>query len=676
MTVGDKTATERITEAARIEGFIQAFLSNGNDAGDPRYASIVMPFLDSLRRGDDSPVILPRFSQNADTFAMYVIAESPTQATQIRELIGAFVGPTYCTRGDSVPASLDPADPIDAAVIDFGGADTTFILHTSSNRIHRANLRKALGLMQQTLARRNVRIWNGVRPLGRLIAEFDASLAAGGAGSSKTILDQIASQGRITATNLAHLRIKRLDRLGMSQELISFAGLNNVLRQDPPLPVKEAVLNAVHAALLAESLSRGDLQGAIDQLCNSGIPLPTFSDIRPLGNEAVIALLTAAVGRRDTQSIDRILSDLEVDARTDAIPDILLRGAMELSAPSETSGFETEPLPPGNGDVDGEPISDSTPLRAPESWVELFEGAVQGTQLAAAVLRDESWRSWPSPAESDIALSRILDNLDDNSWRQVWELVGTIIDAVGYGQSAPLTVREFITYALASDKLFPGDLITIHALIEILFRSSPVPSIYRAVLDELRESSTQWVSPENAVAVLDFADRLVLAACPDENARLSLAIALLEPLNRYQRRLEPAVFSFARQLSRELDVPLEWVQEEDPENGHPFESLSDVHVLLYSLDEAVLSRTSAELKRMIPDLRISLSHDRVGSAALREKSRNADVVVLATRCAKHAATGFITENAKDSEIAYADGSGSASLLRAAVAGLLSLGKLR
>ena len=53
----------------------------------------------------------------------------------------------------------------------------------------------------------------------------------------------------------------------------------------------------------------------------------------------------------------------------------------------------------------------------------------------------------------------------------------------------------------------------------------------------------------------------------------------------------------------------------------------------------------AELQRLAPRLKIATSHDKAATDALKKKSRNADVVVLATRCAKHAATGFITENA-------------------------------
>ena len=58
--------------------------------------------------------------------------------------------------------------------------------------------------------------------------------------------------------------------------------------------------------------------------------------------------------------------------------------------------------------------------------------------------------------------------------------------------------------------------------------------------------------------VLDLIDLLVRAACPDEDARLRLALALLRPLRDQDGRLEPEQARFARQLSGELQVGLEW----------------------------------------------------------------------------------------------------------------------
>ena len=157
--------------------------------------------------------------------------------------------------------------------------------------------------MQHTVATRPARLWHVVRPLGRLLAEFEACLAAGGEETSPLALDQIAAQGGITAANLAYLRIKRLDRLGRSEELLSMDGLSNVLRQDPPFPVKEAVLNAIYPIALDEPLRRGDVAGAYEALRDADrpLPLPVHDDIANYGAEASATLITAAIDSMTSQ---------------------------------------------------------------------------------------------------------------------------------------------------------------------------------------------------------------------------------------------------------------------------------------------------------------------------------------------------------------------------------------
>lgn len=675
----DRPSPEAEREAARIDEFLQRFFGEGNDAG--RYTEIVGPFMQSLRRGDDAPAVLPRFVEEKDKFALYVLAPDTAQVMPVADLIEAFAGPTYCTQGDAAPAELDPQDPVDAAVIDFAGPNRTFVVQTGPSPGQRARLRAALTLMQSAVAARPARLWRVPRPIGRLLAEFEASLSAGGEAASLAALDQLAAQGGITATNLAYLKIKRLDRLGLSNELLSMDGLANVLRQDPPLPVKEAVLNAIYSAVLEAPLGRGEVTAACDALRDTDrpLPLPVHDDIAQYSDEAAATLITAAIGRRDMSALERMASVLAGSHRTTTLPRSLMEqtasliGRTDLLA-SATAGKPGEPAPrqPETTQDAGPHGSDLSPPVdvLPASWPTLCSAVAHEVPAAKAILQEEAWREWPSPAQSDSEFSQILDTLDDSSWALAWQLAGPFIRAVGYGAPAPLTARSLITYALAFDRLGRGDLIAIQALTEIFLRASPSASAYRDLLEELAGSCPQWVSPENALVALDFADRLVLAACPDASARMNLAIALLEPLNSRQGRLEESDLAFARQLSGELEIPLDWQSHTEPsDEARPLASLPPMTVLLYSLDQAVLDRTSAELQRLAPMLKVSTSHDKAATDALKKKSRNADVVVLATRCAKHAATGFITENAHGAVITYADGSGSASLLRAATDGL-------
>ncbi|MEV7075295.1 protein DpdD [Streptomyces sp. NPDC093990] len=674
-----------------LEAFLQRFFGRGNDAWpdmdpDPGKGDRARPFVDLLRSGSDIPIVLPRYQQAQDRFAIYVIARDDAHATLVGNIITAFAGATYLSGVGVYPCTLDSNDPIEAAVQEFAGtATTTFRLETHPNRRFRQRLTDVALLMQHTLAHRPPRLWRAVKPTGRLLAEFDAALAAGGQAASQAVLDQLVGQGGITAANLAHLHIKRLTRLGLDRELLDYPGLGDVLRQDPPAPVKAAVLDAVFSCDVQKPLSRGDLPDAQQALHDRGfLALAPFeNDMESYSADALVVLLLAAVTRGALHSSQRILTTIEHTGSRDVLPPVLREAATTLLGPQnapqsnpalEAAGTPVEsPKPPTPPSL----LQDTDPAAVepiPASWAALFNAIADGYTGLNAILEDEVWTAWPSPASDDRAVAALLEELHDESQRKVWRCVGAFIESVGYDQPAPLSARALITCALAYDWLGPGDLLAVQALTEIVLRSSPSAVVYGQLLGELADTCERWVAPERAAIALDFADRLILEACPDPDARDSLALALLLPLSVHQGRLDVADIAMARRLSLELGIELDWHEQPDEDLAQDtdasLQKAAGRNVLLYSLDQRVLDRVSEGLQQLAPGVKVACAHDSVGSPALRQKARQADVVVLATRCAKHAATGFITQHAKATVIDYADGSGSASLMRAAVHGLL------
>jgi hypothetical protein len=645
------------------ETFLQAFFGPGNDADD--YPGVTESFKRSALLDDGAPIVLPRFVASSQEATMYVIADNPVLASHVPDLINAFAGPTYCKTAELVPVALDPTDPVEAAIIDhYGPTVATYVISAGTNAQHRRELRNALQRMQSTVSKRPTRHWQLDKPLGRLLGEFDAALAAGGEATSAEIFSQILTKGGLTASNLAHLRIKRLDRLGLSSELLALPELSGVLLQDPPVRVREAVLNAVHQTVLAESLARGDVTAAWENLrdLEPALPLPVHDPIGLYGGQAVTVLLVAAIGRDDRNVLAPAL-DMRGSWPEGEMPDVLWSHIEELL------GVSTPPVPHG-GEVGG---TDTAPDdRQLTGWVDFVTAVVRRDPRVPKVISDGSWSSWPPLAQDDARVRDLLATLKDHEWLEVWQVVSVVIDAAGDEGVAPETSAELIGAALALDRLSRSDLLSLYALTEIFLRSAPYRARYVDLLDGLRSSATQWAAVQTSDIVLDFADRLVVAACPDESARTDTAIALLEPLHRNQRRLTPEDAALARQLCDELAVPLEWLDTQEDDAGFALANVPPLSVLLYSLDEAVLARSADQLHKQSANIKVVTSHDKVGTDSLKQKARNADVVVVATRCAKHAATGFITENSgRNARTVYADGSGSASLLRAAVKGIRS-----
>lgn len=653
-----------------IEKFIKGFFGEGNIAWpnldlDSEAGRRVRPYLDILwtRETTEVPVVLPRRREKGGDLTAYVIARYPAHAVVVADLLTAFVGPSF-SRFDGLPARLDPADPVEQALREFVGDSLTFKV-SSPTKQSQIEAWWALNLLQETLAQRPVRTWHIRKPIGRLLGEFEAALAAGDNSASADLLDRMAAAGGLSAANLVNLKVKRLARLGHDAELLRLPGLDDVALSRPPAPIRDAILTAIYDTALAIPLEASNLPLARQKLFSEWALVQALLDggsdgLGGLSGEALaVAALTA-----DIVKDDRLLASVLLDSRRyEQVASVAPLLADSLT-PARADAIEA----PAASSVETAP--ESHPV-APRSWLELVKALSSGSADVAAVLTSRDWQEWTPPADEDQAIAGLLSDLDDQATARAWLLAGPIIDADGYERPVARTARQLIEIALLNDRFSPGDLSGLVALADIFLRSAPGASDYKSLLDDLVGESSRWVGPGRATVVLDLADLLVRAACPDEAARLRLALALLGPLCAQDGRLEPEQAEFARQLSDELQATLNWPDRDVVSSDESLPGLPAMQVLLYSLDEGVLERTRSLLGDVVPNADVRVSHDKVGSPSLKQQARGADVIVMATRCAKHAATGFIRKHAPGTAlVTEADGSGSASLLRAAVDALM------
>ena len=163
---------------------------------DSNAGRTVRPYVDILWQREDTevPVVLPRRREKDGDLTAYVIARDRAHAVVVADLLTAFVGPTYSSF-DGLPAQLDPADPVDQAVLEFVGDGLTFKV-TSPTKLTQAEAWKALDLLQDTVRQRPVRTWHVRKPVGRLLGEFEAALAAGDNSASGDLLDQTRRRRR------------------------------------------------------------------------------------------------------------------------------------------------------------------------------------------------------------------------------------------------------------------------------------------------------------------------------------------------------------------------------------------------------------------------------------------------------------------------------------------------
>lgn len=635
-----------------VDDFLAAFFGPGNLVlpsldFTTRAGQKLAPYVEPLRSGTRIPIVLPR--RTAELADAYVICWDQTQANSLRPTLEAFVAHSYVAF-DGRPIRLDPADPVDDAVLQLVGPGTTYCLRPLDRR-NAERMWRALGTMATTIRNRPQRLSPVPRPLGRMLAEYHAALAAGNATGSADLLEEIGTAG-LSAVNLAYLRIYRLSRLGRDSELLRLSQLVDVIRSIPPDVVRDAIL----AAWLRLRLPDADLDSAdaVAQAAthirpdDSSVGLLARPPLEGLSSQALTAVAVISTSHGDHALTASALGQL--GHPSPAAAPVPRRDALDT---------------PQNANAARATDSDDASA-VPTTWLQWV------TRLTTTPYEDVEWATWSPPADCDQDLALAIEQLTDAEADAAWHMVGPFLDADDFGRPAWRTARALLLHAASYDRWAPADVSAIQALLEVFLRGSPPAADYGDVLDLFAVSAPRWAAANNALAALDMVDDVAHAPVSDDDARLRFAASALEPLARHRRRLTPELRWLATQLSADLSVPLDWDVPGLVTDGEPPPPLQ-AKVLIYSLDDGVLQRTAERLTQLHPGIFVHQANDHVGTPQLRAHARNADVIALATRCAKHAATGFIRDHADNhAVIVEADGAGSASLLRAVSSGLLEL----
>lgn len=192
---------------------------------------------------------------------------------------------------------------------------------------------------------------------------------------------------------------------------------------------------------------------------------------------------------------------------------------------------------------------------------------------------------------------------------------------------------------------------------------------YADILAQLGSALQAVDSPAVADLALEALEMLVTEACPDGERRQQFAIEVIGIFQRWYKRIDRAQFALLQELAKELRmvIALGDLAKDISEGQESSEwaQLDGKRVAMYSLQESALRRAALVIQELSPGVRVDTFSDHVGSPALKKASTAADIFIIATGAAKHAATTFIEDHRpKDQKPLYARGQGSASLLSA------------
>ncbi|MFJ9544159.1 protein DpdD [Streptomyces sp. NPDC101225] len=650
------------SQAEALETFVDLFLDPRHNAAG-KHPEWCAPFRRSALQAKRAPVVLPRVWEAADESAYYVIARRPNEAGVVRDLLVAFAGPSLVKVGYDIPVLLDGGDVIESAIAARFGPASTFKLRAPREK--RKELHAALTRMLGMVEHSPQRAWSAPKPLGRLLTDFEAALIGGASQVAAELLDQIGHQGGLSVANLKHLQIKRLAVMGQARALLALPGLREVLLQDPPRAVKDMVLSAIYATCIEPPLAENSLAQACVALAQPRVPIALLAEEDPLhfSDAAAAALLVGLLARGQETELASAIAALDGVQRSAAVPAALDGYRVKVAHVAVAdAGTVADRAPDAAAHADG--------AWRPATWEELLTAVAEGDKAAVRVCRDmEADGAAEVPlaadADTDAALAELLSGLGDAGYENVWRyaLSPFLQEVCRSGLSLPLTLAQ-ITASSIGQRRDPANLAVLDLLLELFLRTSPSADDYDEFLEHLTMRVQEWVASETASQALDFVDRLAAFASPNHQLRAQAALELLTPLHRHAQRLDEACLTSARSLTHELELDLDWPVWQQSDSGEVAVTIGGAHVLVYGMDAGVLDRVQQWMAQRYPQVKVSLSDDKVGSSRLREVARHADFSVLITQCATHAATNFISQHTPS--VVYPKGAGSVSVVRAIV----------
>ncbi|MDX3106015.1 protein DpdD [Nonomuraea angiospora] len=380
---------------------------------------------------------------------------------------------------------------------------------------------------------------------------------------------------------------------------------------------------------------RSELQAALDLALT----------LKP-GIEAAYLLLTCA---RDLQSPEQAALVAEYLSMHD------LRGLIERAGARLRSDLAW--------------LDEFTQGRPRLGWRAWFE-ALRGDHEAAIMAVDhETADGWATLAAD--ALTDLLLNASDEALGKLGEFGGQFMaahrDVFVRDGAAALSERVLAGLAL-SEKNSAGVRVQTQALLDYLLAANPNPAVFASALDWtslIVEANVSAVTTTWAIDVLQAAT--VTPAAATSPAAAHFFYKITDMVRPFKSALNLTDLEAIKIVSGELGlgVPEDLLTEqgENTDPGAPYRYLKDLKVVLYSLTETATTRAAQVLRTLVPGIDIETSAEHDGSSKLAAQAANADVFVVVTASAKHAATDFINAKRGARPVVLVNSRGSSAILR-------------
>jgi hypothetical protein len=312
----------------------------------------------------------------------------------------------------------------------------------------------------------------------------------------------------------------------------------------------------------------------------------------------------------------------------------------------------------------------------PGDWIEFFDRLAQdGTWPGAiSVARDGALEWDPGVLANDPSLCKQLStaldrarSTDPDTLRESLPHLLAFLDRIDEPSTRFAELYEHLLIELVTGTVTRSDLETTRGVVEVLLQISGDTGEYLGYVVELwRHQGTA----NHLWFMADIVDLLAQHATAEIELRRralreTLATALQSPSN-----VDEGLWGLLRFLADEVELAQEVDALKPGDLNRPSDAgtdeiggfLAGKSIALYSLTESAITRAKTILESEYPHCSVSVNSDHGGTDRLKAMAENADIFVMVTWSATHAATQFIESHRGSRQILRPKGRGSSSIL--------------
>ena len=320
------------------------------------------------------------------------------------------------------------------------------------------------------------------------------------------------------------------------------------------------------------------------------------------------------------------------------------------------------------------------------SWVEWFQvvdgdGDLSGT-VEIAKLHSKEWDCQSIlDSEDEVAnISDLISKSRDGKPREcVRNAMPHLVDSF-LVQNAPSRSGKPIYLALTDILIYdetigPDDLTAVEQLIEAVLTSSPShedgKNDYKNSTDFVEHLWDSVAAARNLDWVLGMLDLLIDSGAANHANLEALYSKLVDSIQPWKRRVNDEQWSLLEFLGEDLGLVnyLDGIKPEEPETEQAAEIeigdlLEGKSIAVFSLTERIAKRFGQMANAMFKGIKLHYVHDKSLTDRMKSLSKSADIFIVNTWDAKHAATNGIKDNRPSSLVTLEpDGKPASSLVR-------------